>query len=148
MKGYMWLVYITYILLKFQQKKFISMKYSFLLAAVAFLLVSCSGNFSSQSRNKQEPVLDENYVPAGYTLKFQDEFNDARISGGKPALPNTDKWWYENLQKGAVNNELQTYVSGFSGTDTVAAISDGTLKIIARKKGTDIISARINTKES
>ncbi len=148
MKGYMWLVYITYILLKFQQKKFISMKYSFLLAAVAFLLVSCSGNFSSQSRNKQEPVLDENYVPAGYTLKFQDEFNDVRISGGKPALPNTNKWWYENLQKGAVNNELQTYVSGFSGTDTVAAISDGTLKIIARKKGTDIISARINTKES
>ncbi|MBF6628083.1 MAG: glycoside hydrolase family 16 protein, partial [Proteiniphilum sp.] len=57
------------------------------------------------------------------------------------------KWWYENLQKGAVNNELQTYVGGYRGTDTVAAIHDGTLKIIARKSGSDIISARINTIE-
>jgi len=89
-----------------------------------------------------------NYVPAGYQKVWEEEFNAERLSGGKPALPNTDKWWYENLPKGAVNNELQTYVGGFRGTDTVAAIHDGTLKIIAKKVGSDILSARINSTES
>lgn len=91
---------------------------------------------------------ESGFVPAGYNLVWRDEFNAARLAGGKPALPNTADWWYENFAKGTVNNELQTYVGGYSGTDTVAAIYNGTLKIIARQKGADVISARINTTKS
>lgn len=87
-------------------------------------------------------------IPEGYNLVWSEEFNAERHSDGKPALPDTKKWWYENLPKGAVNNELQTYVGGFRGNDTVAAIYDGTLKIIAQKSGNDVISARINTIEA
>jgi len=111
-------------------------------------LTFTSGKYSQNFTVSQAAATIENYVPAGYSLVWQDEFNVDRLSGGKPALPNTEKWWYENLPKGAVNNELQTYVGGFRGTDTVAAIYDGTLKIVARKSGNDIISARINTIES
>lgn len=93
-------------------------------------------------------VEPEISTPAGYTLVWQDEFNDACLAGGKPALPNMDEWWYETAEPGWVNNELQRYISGFSGTDTCSVISDGTLKIIAKKKGNEIISARINTDKS
>lgn len=109
--------------------------------------------FSSGENNhtytvSQEAAVIENHVPDGYSLVWQEEFDAERQSDGKPALPDEQKWWYENFEKGTVNNELQTYVGGFSGTDTVAAIHDGTLKIIARKQGDKIISARINTTES
>lgn len=107
-----------------------------------------SGKYSQKYTVSQAGATIENHVPEGYSLVWQDEFNEEQLSGGKPALPNTEKWWYENLPKGAVNHELQTYVGGFRGTDTVAAIHDGTLKIIAQKSGADIISARINTIES
>jgi hypothetical protein len=110
-------------------------------------LTFTSGNYSQNYTVSQAAGTIENHVPEGYSLVWEEEFNDERLSGGKPALPDTGKWWYENLQKGAVNNELQTYVGGYRGTDTVAAIHDGTLKIIARKSGSDIISARINTIE-
>lgn len=109
---------------------------------------SISGKETKKMTVSQEKGKEENYVPAGYSLVWNEEFDAPRLSGGKPALPDTEKWWYENLPKGAVNNELQTYVPGFSGQDTVAAIYDGTLKIIAKKQGNDIISARINTHES
>ena len=107
-----------------------------------------SGKYSQKYTVSQSAGTIGNYVPAGYSLVWQEEFNVDRLSGGKPALPNTEKWWYENLPKGTVNHELQTYVGGFRDTDTVAAIHDGTLKIIARKSGADIISARINTIEA
>ena len=111
-------------------------------------LTFTSGKYSQKFTVSQAAGTIENYVPAGYNRVWAEEFNADRLSGGKPALPNTEKWRYENLPKGAVNNELQTYVGGFRGTDTVAAIYDGTLKIIARKSGADIISARINTIEA
>lgn len=107
-----------------------------------------SGKYSQKYTVTQTAGIIPNYVPAGYHKVWGEEFNDDRLSGGKPALPNTSKWWYENLPKGKVNNELQTYVGGFRDNDTVAAVSDGTLKIIARKSGADIISARINTIEA
>ena len=111
-------------------------------------LTFTSGKYSQKFTVSQAAGTIENYVPAGYNRVWAEEFNADRLSGGKPALPNTEKWEYEILPKGAVNNELQTYVGGFRGTDTVAAIYDGTLKIIARKSGADIISARINTIEA
>lgn len=109
---------------------------------------SVSENGSQQYTVTQEAGEEEDYVPEGYSLVWQEEFDADRLSDGKPALPDTEKWWYENFPKGKVNNELQTYVGGFSGTDTVSAIYDGTLKIIARKQGDEVISARLNTTES
>ena len=111
-------------------------------------LIFVSGNYNYTYQITQAAGSIGNYVPEGYTLKWQEEFNEVKADNGKPILPNTDKWWYENFPKGTVNNELQTYVGGFSGTDTVAFISDGTLKIIAKKQGSEVISARINTAES
>ncbi|NLA62957.1 MAG: family 16 glycosylhydrolase, partial [Bacteroidales bacterium] len=107
-----------------------------------------SGEYNYQYEVTQEAGKIDDFVPSGYTLKWQEEFSETNAVNGKPILPNADKWWYENFAKGTVNNELQTYVGGFSGTDTVAYISDGTLKIVAKKQGNDVISVRINTKES
>ena len=107
-----------------------------------------SGEYNYQYEVTQEAGKIDDFVPSGYTLKWQEEFNETKSNNGKPILPNTDKWWYENFTKGTVNNELQTYVGGFSGTDTVAYISDGTLKIVAKKQDAEVISARINTSES
>ena len=121
---------------------------SFVIVIILFL--SCAGKKSPLTIDSihQEVENVGDYLPEGYVLKWQEEFNQENSNDGKPILPNTDKWWYENLPKGAVNNELQTYVGGFSGNDTVAFISDGTLKIIAKKQGADVITARLNTKES
>jgi len=96
----------------------------------------------------QEPTITESFVPQGYSLVWQDEFDDARDANGKAALPSSDRWFYETAGPGWVNNELQTYIAGYKGTDTCATIYDGTLKIIAKKVGNDILSARINTNES
>lgn len=84
-------------------------------------------------------------APLGYSLVWQDEFNDSRLSNGKPAIPNTDNWWYETGGGGWGNNELQTYIPAINGIDTCAVISDGTLKIIAKKVGKEIFSIRMNT---
>ncbi len=112
-------------------------------------LTFSSGEYSHPYTVTQQGAVIENHVPDGYTLVWQEEFDADRSIDGKPALPDPEKWWFEDMPKGAVNNELQTYPDkGFRGTDTVTAIHDGTLKIIARKSGNDIISARINTIEA
>lgn len=82
-------------------------------------------------------------TPAGYELVWQDEFNSAGRS-----LPDNSKWWYETGGGGWGNNEKQTYVSGREGTDTVALVSDGTLKITAKKVGSKVLSVRMNTNAS
>jgi beta-glucanase (GH16 family) len=93
-------------------------------------------------------VEEENYIPEGYTLVWQDEFNEARLAGGKPAMPHTAKWYYQTGDDGGGNNELQNYVAGTYGTDTCALITGGTLKIIAKKNANQVISIRMNTSES
>jgi len=45
------------------------------------------------------------------------------------------------------NNEIQDYIEDIQGTDTCALITDGTLKIIARKKGNNVLAVRLNTIE-
>ena len=113
------------------------------------VLTFSSGDYSDTFLVAQEAATIGDFVPEGYTMVWQEEFDAARLSDGKPALPDAKKWWFEEMPKRAVNNELQLYPGeGFRGTDTVTAIYDGTLKIIAQKSGGDIISARINTIES
>jgi hypothetical protein len=97
---------------------------------------------------KQQKDELTNYVPSGYSLVWQDEFNDTRQSNGRAAMPNTSEWRYETGAGGWGNHELQNYVPGLSGTDTCAQIFDGTLKIIAKKVGNQVISIRMNTIKS
>ena len=92
-------------------------------------------------------------APDGYGLVWSDEFNDARTPEGKPALrPDKGEWWYETGGNGWGNSELQYYVAGTTFyNDTLAAISDGTLKIKALKKkyyGMEYVSIRMNTSKS
>ncbi|WP_298649270.1 family 16 glycosylhydrolase [uncultured Proteiniphilum sp.] len=95
-----------------------------------------------------EYVYPEISTPPGYTLVWQEEFNEPRLPEGKAVLPNTAKWYYETAEPGWVNNEKQKYVAGVFQGDTVTSVYDGTLKIVARKQGNVVISGRINTNES
>lgn len=96
----------------------------------------------------QEALTSDQFNPAGYSLVWQEEFNDARSTDGRPVLPDTSRWYYETGNHGWGNNEIQNYVPTTHGTDTCAVITDGTLKIIAQKSGDEVISARLNTFES
>ncbi len=87
-------------------------------------------------------VQPEIPTPAGYSLVWQDEFNDPSI-----IMPDTKLWWYETAEPGWVNNELQTYVAGRKGDIITADVSNGTLKIRAIKEGDRVYSARVNTNE-
>ena len=82
-------------------------------------------------------------TPAGYTMVWSDEFNNASLS-----MPDESQWWYEVWNPGTVNNELQRYVAGKQGNNVVAEQKDGLLRIHAMKVGNEVISARINTRQS
>lgn len=114
----------------------------------AVLTFSAGKDYKKEYTFKQAEGEVENYVPQGYSLVWQDEFNDARLADGKPALPKTSDWWYETGSHGWGNHEIQNYIAGFSGTDTCAVVSDGILKIIAKKKGNEVLSTRMNTKQN
>ena len=85
-----------------------------------------------------QPVEDGAYVPSGYKLVWQDDF-----SGGSEALK--DSWRFEDWAPGRVNHELQRYVPDDRRTSYV---QDGALHIVARKDGSQVISARMNSRES
>jgi hypothetical protein len=104
-------------------------------------LTFTAGTVSKKCIVNQDPTQTNSYVPEGYTLVWQDEFESSR-------LPDTKKWYYETGNNGWGNHELENYVPGFLGTDTCALISDGILKIIAKKVGNQVLSIRMNTNES
>lgn len=112
------------------------------------ILAFTSGEGNVKKEVLQEKGTIENYVPKDYQLVWQDEFNASRESNGKPATPSTQSWWFETGGHGWGNNEIQDYVNVMDGTDTCAIVSDGTLKIIAQKKGNRVLSIRMNTQES
>jgi hypothetical protein len=111
-------------------------------------LTFTAGMVSKKCIVRQESTQVVSYVPEGYNIVWQDEFNDPRPSGGKAALPNPSEWWYETGAGGWGNHELQNYIPAVSGNDTCAAIFDGTLKITARKVGSQVLSVRMNTQQS
>jgi hypothetical protein len=92
----------------------------------------------------QETVLHSDYVPEGYHLVWNDEFN-ATVG---VSLPDIVRWSYETGAHGWGNNELQNYIPAMLGGDTCAKVSEGTLKIIARKSGSEVRSIRMNSKEA
>jgi|GEM_PF-2606605 len=84
------------------------------------------------------PASDGAYVPKGYHLVWSDEFSG-------PADQLSAKWKFEDWAPRRVNRELQRYVPDDRRT---AYISDGVLRIVARKEGNEVISARMNSAES
>lgn len=87
-----------------------------------------------------DPDID---TPEGYRLIWQDEFNDSKLS-----TPDESLWWYETGVSGWGNNEIQNYIPGSKNGETCAQVSNGTLKIIAKKVGNEVYSIRMNTVES
>ena len=85
-----------------------------------------------------EPVPSGAYVPEGYQLVWQDDFSE---SSDKLI----DKWRFEDWAPGRVNHELQRYVPDDRRTSYT---QDGALYIVARKDGNQVISARMNSRES
>lgn len=118
------------------------------------ITVSCDKNSGAETRNAvvtisyagiSESVTvsqlsDEITAPAGYTLVWNDEFNDPSFT-----MPDESKWWYEVWDPGRVNNELQRYIKGKRDGVVTAEITDGILKIHAVKVGNEVWSARVNT---
>lgn len=122
-----------------------------LLSLFALLLnaTACSADEPPTKENEPTPPPIDVPTPAGYSLVWQDEFNDARLTGGKPAMPETaTRWYYETGNHGWGNNEIQNYIPGVMSKDTCAFISDGTLKIVAKKVRNEVFSARLNTLQS
>ncbi len=78
-----------------------------------------------------------------YKIVWSDEFDS-----NKPSMPSADSWWYETGGSGWGNNELENYVAGKIGSDTLAYVSNGTLKIYARKISNTVYSIRMNTNQS
>ncbi len=95
-----------------------------------------------ESRLKIVQYSDVINTPDGYTLVWNDEFNSP--DGSQPDL---SKWYYDEWPAGYVNNELQRYVAGSFGNEKTAEIINGVLNITARKSGSQVISARLNTRE-
>ena len=89
-------------------------------------------------QDEGQPVENGAYVPAGYELVWQDDFSG-------PSSELIEKWRYEDWAPGRVNHELQRYIPDDRRTSYT---QDGALYIVARKDGGQVISARMNTRES
>ena len=87
------------------------------------------------------PDPGEIVVPDGYALDWHEEFED----DGKPSPAD---WSYETGAGGWGNNELQNYVAGSKDGIDLAFISEGTLKIQARRIGSEVNSIRMNTQRA
>lgn len=112
-------------------------------ARTAFLTFK-KGAYSKTLRVSQAASSTLNInTPDGYTLVWHDEFN-----ADNNTLPASSNWWYETGAGGWGNNELENYISGTLGTDTLANISNGTLKIKAKKINGTVYSIRMNTNNS
>ena len=110
-----------------------------ILLILSLLLITNCNHEQTRIEN-----ANSGFVPENYVLKWHDEFDNAAKSG----IPNTTYWYYNTGKRGWGNGELQNYIPSVIDSDTCALVSDGTLKIIARKKADQVISARMNTKES
>lgn len=96
---------------------------------------------SGKEKPVEPDVPEDIKIPDGYALDWHEEFN----SPGKPSLSD---WWYETGGGGWGNNEVQTYVASAKDGIDLAYISDGSLKIEARKINGTVYSIRMNTNKS
>lgn len=104
---------------------------------------SCMQAFDSEKK-----WTDSDFVPKGYQLVWNDEFDTHRSN-----LPDTSKWLYDIGGGGWGNNELQYYVPGFHQFDTVSSVDHGILHLVARQldnpiEGYHYLSARLKSRAS
>jgi beta-glucanase (GH16 family) len=118
--------------------KGLAMKNSLYLSVCCMLVICCA----ACGLDDREAPAASGYVPQGYALVWNDEFTQ----GG--SLPDTNLWWFESGKHGWGNAELQNYIAPDGGEYTTAIVSNGMLKIAARKRGGEVISARMNSRES
>ena len=90
------------------------------------------------TQKEGELVAPGAYVPEDYQLVWQDDFSES-------SAELVEKWRYEDWPPGRVNHELQRYVPNDRRTSYT---QDGALHIVARKDDAQVISARMNSKES
>lgn len=90
--------------------------------------------FKPETARYVEPEIN---TPAGYTLVWQDEFNEGSV-------PDPKSWTHEVKGSGWVNHELQNYVSGKTPKgQRVTEITDGNLLINCLKEDGKVYSGRI-----
>lgn len=117
------------------------MKTSFLFILSIFASIVMNG---CAAGIKRQAKSTDNFLPdKAYKLVWNDEFNVPNNS-----LPDSSKWLYQTGANGWGNNEIQNYIAGVKDADTCALVSNGTLKIIAKKVGNEVISIRLNSKKS
>ena len=88
-----------------------------------------------------EPVDAGIDIPKGYALVWHDEFD-------YEGLPANADWKYQTGDGGWGNHELQDYVAGSYNGVNIADVSDGTLKVWAKKIDNKVRSVRLNTRTS
>lgn len=115
---------------------------------LVILLAAVAVGAACTERPVAKTVVDSAYVPKEYKLVWNDEFDSPVHS-----LPDTSKWKYEVGGGGWGNAELQYYVPGVHGTDTVAYLNGGALHIKALiptepVEGCKYLSARMNAAQS
>lgn len=87
-----------------------------------------------------DPSSSDIVAPDGYTLVWNDEFD-------YEGLPDASLWKYQTGDGGWGNNELQDYVAGSYNGENIADVSNGTLKIHAKKIGGKVRSVRMNSRK-
>jgi len=88
-------------------------------------------------------------TPDGYQLVWREEFNDKPLAGNKPAMPSLDKWTYETGNHGWGSNEIQNYIPGTANViETCAVVKDGCLSIVLKQAGSEVLSIRLNSKDT
>ena len=122
------------------------------LSLLLFIFFICCSDgkdepIQQEEENEEEEIETEvknsEFVPDGYTLNWNDEFNNSKVK-----MPDMSRWYYETGNHGWGNNEIQNYIAGKYELDTCALISGGILKIIAKKKYNQVLSIRMNSKKS
>lgn len=93
-----------------------------------------------QAAKPELPVDPSITVPEGYKLVWNDEFAEGTEPG--------EEWNYETGGGGWGNNELQTYVAAYQGSEQLATVKDGILAITAKKINGTVYSIRMNTNKS
>ncbi len=103
-------------------------------------LTFTAGTVTKTCKVTQKPTKVESFVPQGYSLVWNDEFDEG-------TEPNTASWFYETGAGGWGNNELQNYVAGYQGSEQLAKVKNGILTITAKKINGTVYSIRMNTKQ-
>lgn len=109
-----------------------------LFIATVLLLAACNNQSKESQKEPEQTAAETDWRQA--ELVWSDEFEGESVD--------TTKWKFETGAHGWGNNEWQNYTAGENST-----VSDGTLKITARKVGAgqkagDYTSSRMNSRET